>query len=133
MTSSNSLHSQLIGSWRLTSFNSIPAPSSSAEPKQQMGAHPNGLLIYNADGYMSALMTSSDPDVHLPKAAYAGRWTTEGEVVNHHVETSSEEQWVGTTLKRRAEWSGEGEERELVLTTLDSYGPPVSSREAVKT
>ncbi|PWN26360.1 hypothetical protein BDZ90DRAFT_261669 [Jaminaea rosea] len=108
----------LVGTWRLTTFDAVYV-SDPSQRKKQMGDQPNGLLVYSPDGYMSALMTSSDPEVHLPKAGYAGKWTVEDDRVHHHVETSTQDAWVGTTLSRKIELKGQ----ELLLTTLDSYGP----------
>lgn len=126
----------LIGTWRLLKFRAI----SVEEPwtaSDGMGSTPSGLLIYSPDGYMSVLMSSSDPDVHRPIAAYSGRWrldesTSHDQVIHHDVEVATEQDWIGQTLSRRFVLEDRlHSAARLRLSTLDTYGPPVSAEHAI--
>ncbi|MET9827970.1 lipocalin-like domain-containing protein [Streptomyces sp. NPDC006385] len=97
---------ELIGAWALENSTTTRGGITT----HPLGEHPSGLLLYTADGWMSALLTP-DPEVrsHVPPApgapggtvAYAGRWSRSADrLVLHHVWSSHYAPWVGATLER---------------------------------
>lgn len=108
----------LVGAWRLERI-AVERPGWS--PVEPFGADAQGLVIYAADGWMSAVLSagvraplgaegleaSSDADVASKAAAfdsylsYAGRWRLEGDEVAHTVELALVPEVVGQTLRRR--------------------------------
>ncbi len=52
------LREQLIGAWKLVSYAVIPTDGS--QPLYPMGENPMGIILYTADGYMSAQLMSAD-------------------------------------------------------------------------
>ncbi len=47
-----SLRDQLIGAWKLVSYQEMPADGS--EPFEPLGPEPRGIIVYTRDGYVSA-------------------------------------------------------------------------------
>ena len=106
---------ELVGTWSLESF-VVHGPAGVRYP---FGADARGLIVYQADGWMSAVLSRAETTLgqglershHLDpttKAArfdgylsYAGRWTVEGDEVLHHVEVALAPGVVGTVLRRR--------------------------------
>ena len=105
---------QLIGSWRLQRWVITDDAGSTTEP---MGSNPWGLIIYAADGYMSAMLAmpgrtpfaGNDPlggsheEAHRAMStchSYCGRWRIEGETVVHTVEMALWPNMVGTRQVR---------------------------------
>ncbi len=105
----------IVGTWRLVAFT---APDSTGRQRAVWGEHPNGQIIYTADGRMSAQLY--DPTrAKLGAIAFArpflgpqptyggmytyfGRWTldTKAHTVSHHVEGAMAPDWIGGTLVR---------------------------------
>ncbi|WP_228489079.1 lipocalin-like domain-containing protein [Raineyella fluvialis] len=55
-----SLRDQLIGAWKLVSH--VERPVDGGADRYPMGEHPQGIILYTPDGYMSAqLMTPGRP------------------------------------------------------------------------
>ena len=52
------LREQLIGAWKLVSY--VATPTDGSPPLYPMGENPMGIILYTADGYMSAQLTSAD-------------------------------------------------------------------------
>ena len=101
---------KLIGGWRLKSWTAIAPDNKEQFP---MGEKASGLIIYTADGYMSAII--SNPDKPLTEnsisynsmingdgafLSYSGRYTVNDNKASHFVELSSVPQWVGTVQER---------------------------------
>jgi hypothetical protein len=106
--------SQLVGTWRLVSFE---FRSPDGKVHYPVGKNPVGYLIYSGDGYMSAtLMTANrtrlDADLLWAASkeekvtaagtfiAYCGRYEIKGDRVIHHVEASLFPNWVGEPQER---------------------------------
>ena len=83
------------------------------------GDEPKGVIIYTADGWMTAITGRGDrtlpPDADAEaKAAafdtylnYAGRWTLDGNVVTHHIELATDPNWVGSARNRTIDHQGD--------------------------
>lgn len=113
---------QFLGSWRLIS--SVFKSVSSGQVAYPLGKDATGLIIYSADGYMSAqLLSPNRPRFasgdHLKgtqeeiKGAFEGLMTYYGtyevdekqHTVSHHCERSSFPNWDGQVLNRYYEFS----------------------------
>jgi hypothetical protein len=122
--------SELVGTWHLRE---CTVEFSDGRPlRKPYGDSPRGLLIYTADGTMSAVLAHEQRarlDVSgLESAAraaqsekvaafdsymsYAGRYRVEGDRVVHSVTHALAENAVGSELERRVSWDG----AQLVLT-----------------
>lgn len=125
------LRESLIGAWTLVSYREIPVDGSA--PLEPFGQEPQGLLIYSADGYMSAQackplrtnFASGDwfdgtAEEFAAEAtsyvAYSGRFNVDEEqqTLTHSMFVSLFPNWVGQTQPRRVELKG----NELHLGTV---------------
>jgi hypothetical protein len=62
------LRDQILGAWKLVSF--VEKPTDGSAPNHPMGEKPIGIIMYTADGYMSAQLMRSE------RAAFAsGDWS----------------------------------------------------------
>jgi len=112
----------LVGAWRLESW-TIEYPSS-GRVTQPFGAVPEGLLVYSADGHMSAAMqrhgrarlSRADPNAvaDAEKAAafsgylhYAGTWSVADGRVVHAVELAMNPNLIGTRQVRHVALDGD--------------------------
>ena len=124
-----------LGSWGLVSYeHALP----SGEVSRPFGESPSGSILYQADGCMSAQVSTGSParfasedpfQVSVEEAArawrtYFGYWgsfevhTVRGIVV-HHVEGSSFSNWIGTAQVRHFRFDGADR---LFLETASSSG-----------
>lgn len=103
------------------------------------GPHPNGFISYGKDHRMMGMaaydnrlkparvdQTTADQREQLYKSfwGYAGTYTLTGNTIEHHVETSWNETWTGTTVTRDISYDG----TKIVLTTrpqLNSDGKTI--------
>ena len=112
----------LVGAWRLISW-TIEYPAS-GRVTQPFGAVPEGLLMYSADGHMSAALqrpgrvrlSRADPNAvsDAEKAAafagylqYAGTWSVADGHVVHAVELAMNPNLVGTRQVRHVSLDGD--------------------------
>jgi len=114
----------LIGAWRLQGF--VIRFSDDRPPLYPFGEEARGVIVYSADGTMSAVLSRADrPPLaqrletagKAPLAAraaafdsylsYAGRWTLDGETVTHHVDLALVPDAVGARQQRRAVLDGD--------------------------
>lgn len=113
----------LLGCWELVSWTRIPAAGPVTYP---MSDKAKGRIIYDVSGLMTAFLM--DP-AHLTGTApaangahrflsYSGRYTLNGDVVEHDVDLASDPKFVGIVLRRRVIADGE----QIVLETLNSAG-----------
>jgi len=129
----------LVGAWRLVSW-TIEYPAS-GRVTQPFGAAPEGLLLYSADGHMSATMqrpgrarlSRADPHAvsDAEKAAafsgylsYAGRWSVADGHVIHEVELAMNPNLVGTRQVRHVTLDGD----RLELGAEEALESPGQSR-----
>jgi hypothetical protein len=117
------LSEQLVGSWHLKHWKL--GFSDSEDSRFVFGEHPSGLLVYTADGWMSAAICASDrapfppvlnhrelPDDLLTRAYhsyfhYAGRWHVQGQDVIHEVSMSLNPNFPGSRQLRHARLDGD--------------------------
>jgi len=119
----------LIGAWRLRDWVALDDDGTTTRP---MGEAPNGLVVYSGDGTMLTAIGQGDrprfasddvtggTDEERARAfrtfiAYGGRFTIEGDLVTHHVETSLFPNWVGT--EQRRQWTLDAAPEVLTLTS----------------
>jgi hypothetical protein len=103
----------LLGAWRL-----VATETRSVSGRVWTERWASGYLLYTADGYMSAVLTtgtrtrfggdefrsgSADEKIRAFDSyfTYGGRYSVDGDIVAHHVEFSLFPNWVGTDQVRR--------------------------------
>jgi hypothetical protein len=112
----------IVGAWVLEDF-TVERGGATSRP---LGERPGGMILYTANGWMSALLTADPgrgvsasglPEIAGGTVAYAGPWerTPDG-AVRHHVQVSHYGEWVGTVLERRVRFTREGLELTAVAT-----------------
>ncbi len=119
----------LVGTWRLIDWQAIRPGGGVGHP---LGPRPEGLVIYGADGWMSAAMMSrgrkrlsvgrarAAPAAERAAAfdgflAYSCRWRLRGDTIEHSVVVALNPAMVGTRQRRRVAFEG----RRLVVSTED--------------
>lgn len=109
-----------IGSWRLVDFRLTAADGNVTRPFGDS----RGLLIYSADGFMSAAMT----DGGMRPLFYSGPYEALVDRNVHHIEQSNDPDLVGTDQQRLVSFEGE----RLVLTASPSIaGGPGTTADIV--
>lgn len=119
--------SDLIGVWTLEgSF----TEDGEGRRTPTWGDDPKGLIIYTADGYMTAITRRGDRSLPAnagadDKAAafdsylnYAGRWTLTGNTVTHHIEHALDPNWIGTAR----DWTIDHQGDRMVFSGLAGDG-----------
>jgi len=110
----------LIGSWHLSIWQVVTTIDGERQAAvYPFGRRPSGLLIYSADGWMSATVSRADRSIfpagqsprklddvtvaeaYLSYFHYAGRWRLEGDQVIHSVILSHNPNMTGTEQVRR--------------------------------
>lgn len=94
-----------VGTWRLVGFHVTDADGNQTDPWLEGS---DGMLIYTADGYMSASMAVVDkPDQETPDGmTYCGPYEVLEDRVIHHVVMSSEARLVGQGQTRMTDYDG---------------------------
>jgi len=124
-----------LGSWDLVSFEHVLPSGEASKP---FGNSPVGLLIYQAEGRMSAQLStgsptalSSDDSLQASVEEAAAAWRTyfgywggfkvypEEGVVAHRVQGSSFPNWIGTEQARHFRFDGPNR---LILETESACG-----------
>ena len=113
------LRDYIIGAWSLESYQSLDPDGS--DMRYPLGVDARGIIVYTADGYMSAQvmrsdrprfqvgdLSAADTDELVTAAsgylAYAGSYTVaDNDVLAHHVEVSLLPNWIGETQYRAAQ------------------------------
>jgi len=129
----------IVGTWKLVSVSS--STPNGERNNTPFGPSLTGFLTYTQDGRMTAIisyggrkrLSSSDArsasaeeqaEAFRTFAAYAGRYTLNGDKVIHHVEISSIQNWVDTDLIRGIKF----EDDRIVLVA-----PPTSAGGTIQT
>src|SRR6516165_1688398 len=119
----------LIGTWKLQSFVREDATGQKTEP---YGAHPNGYIHYGPDCRMYVMLVKDNrkaPAADVPTdaerielfaglIAYTGSYTIDGDKVSHHIDTSWNQAWTGTTQVRQ--FRTDGKSLSLKGTTVNA-------------
>jgi hypothetical protein len=107
----------LVGTWRVLAMEHY---TDDGEVGRPFGGSPEGIIVYTAERYMTALLMrpgrppfvagdvlggteAERAAAFLTANAFAGRWEVQGEEVVHHLEVTTFPNWVGTDQRRRFE------------------------------
>lgn len=109
------LKDNLVGSWRLVKYEELPVDGSPA--MLPLGDRPKGYIIYGADGFMAAFLSSTDEASKAGAIAYAGPYSVDEErqVVHQQADLSFVHGWAGKTQNRKIRIDGD----KLILSTVD--------------
>lgn len=130
----------LVGTWKLVRF--VVHRSGGQGDVYPFGEDAQGLILYGADGWMSAVLSHADrdelssrrlesmgkaPDAEKAAAfetylSYCGRWRLEGDEVVHSVEHALVPNIEGTELRRH--WAFVGEQLVLSYEIVGKRGLP---------
>ncbi len=80
---SPTLRDAVLGAWELVSF--VARDGTTGEDRHPLGTAPRGLIIYTADGHMSAQLAESDMSDYI---AYGGRFSVNEETSTLHHEVT---------------------------------------------
>ncbi|MDE0779804.1 MAG: lipocalin-like domain-containing protein [Alphaproteobacteria bacterium] len=107
----------IIGAWQLVDTY-IENPDGTRT--QTQGDNPSGIIMYTADGHMSAITRRSDRELPADGGSaeekermfnsylnYAGRWSLEGNTVTHHIEHALDPNWIGSSRARNIDFQGD--------------------------
>jgi lipocalin-like protein len=113
------LRKYIVGAWTLESYESSAIDGS--DVRYPLGTNAKGIIMYTADGYMSAqIMRADRPEFHTADLstadkdelaaaaagylAYSGPYSVSDDgVLAHHVDVSLLPNWVGGTQYRAAQ------------------------------
>jgi hypothetical protein len=109
------LKDNLVGSWRLVKYEELPLDGSPTT--LPLGDRPKGYIIYSADGFMAAFLSSTDEKSKADPIAYAGPYGVDEEqqVVHQQADLSLMPGWGGKTQSRKIRMEGD----RLILSTVD--------------
>ena len=119
LPSSAETQNWLVGTWKLVSATQIE----NGQPKEYLGPHPWGQVIFNTDGQFSDILLRSDlPKFHennrasgtvdenaavvKGSIAYFGTYTLNGDTLKMHIEASTFPNWSNTDQTRLVHLSG---------------------------
>ena len=109
------LKDKLVGSWRLVKYEELPVDGSPAT--HPLGDRPKGYIIYSADDFFAALLSSADEKSKADPIAYAGPYNVDEEqqVVHEQADLALVPGWTGQTHSRKVRVEGD----RLILSTVD--------------
>lgn len=113
----SALKQAIQGSWRLAGYEERPVDGSATT--HPLGKHPAGFIIYNADGFMSALLSPTDKTVKASPISYAGPYDLDEkrQIVRQQSEASISPEWIGQIQERKVRFEGD----KLILSTVESF------------
>ena len=108
----------LVGSWKLQSF--VREDAQTGQKTEPYGAHPGGYIHYASDCRMYVMVVKENRKAPIGEVptdaerielfggliAYAGTYTVDGDKVSHHIDTSWNQAWTGTTQVRQFKTDG---------------------------
>ncbi len=117
------LRDAVLGGWELVSF--VARDAGADEDRHPLGGAPRGLILYTADGHMSAQLADSDMGGFI---SYGGRFSVDEEAstLHHDVTVSMMPELLTQTLFRHA--GIDGEILTLSATSTDDAGVTTHSR-----
>ena len=117
------LRERVLGGWELVSF--VARDCATNEERHPLGTAPRGLILYTADGHMSAQLAESDMSGYV---AYGGRFSVNEETstLHHDVEISMMPELLAQPQFRQA--SVDGDLLTLSATMTDDAGMTTQSR-----
>jgi hypothetical protein len=118
-----SLREAVLGAWELTSF--VAIDDATGEQHHPLGATPRGLILYSADGFMSAQLAKADMAEYV---AYGGRFTVDehASILHHDVTMSTMPELLAQPQFRQA--SVEGDLLTLSATNTGADGTTSHAR-----
>jgi hypothetical protein len=118
-----SLRDAVLGAWELVSF--VARDTVSGQERHPLGTVPRSLIVYTADGFMSAQLARSDMGEYV---AYGGRFTVDDQasVLHHDVTMSMMPELLAQPQFRQA--SVDGDLLTLSATTTDAHGTATDAR-----
>lgn len=124
----------LIGAWELEEMYAEAEDGSRTHP---MGRDASGMIMYTADGHMSAITYVADRFLPADRASdeeraeafstyfnYAGRWSLDGDAVTHEIAHALDPNMSGISLTREIEHEG----NRMVFT---GFGPDGKTRQVI--
>lgn len=117
------LRGAVLGAWELVSF--IAVDATTGAERHPLGTAPRGLILYTADGHMSAQLAESTMAGYV---AYGGRFTVEEETatLHHDVSMSMMPELLATAQFRHARI--DGGRLTLSASSTDERGTTTHSR-----
>jgi Lipocalin-like domain len=117
------LRDTVLGAWELVSF--VARDARTGEDRHPLGTAPRGLILYTADGHMSAQLAESDMSEYI---AYGGRFSVNEETstLHHDVTISMMPELLVQAQFRQA--SADGDLLTLSATRTDDTGVKTHSR-----
>ena len=126
------IRDRLVGTWKLVSTEET-LKDGGTRPFPQFGARGKGFLIYQADGYMCAILVNPDGpksafDPKAPAAdrafAYCGRYEidVEQKQIIHLPEVATDPNYVGSRQIRPYQFESE----RLIFADIEKENPTVS-------
>jgi hypothetical protein len=114
---SPTLRNAVLGAWELVSF--VVRNATTGENRHPLGTAPRGLILYTADGHMSAQLAKSDMGDYI---AYGGRFSANEETstLHHEVTISMMPELLAQAQFRHA--SIDGDVLTLSATGTDDAG-----------
>jgi hypothetical protein len=100
----STLRGAILGAWELVSF--VARDVATGDGRHPLGAAPRGLILYTADGHMSAQLAESDMSGYV---AYGGRFSVNEETstLHHDVTISMMPELLAQTQFRNAAIDGD--------------------------
>jgi hypothetical protein len=118
-----SLREAILGTWELTSF--VASDDTTGQQRRPLGAAPRGLILYTADGFMSAQLARADLTEYV---AYGGRFTIDERtsILHHQVTMSTMPELLAQPQFRLA--AVDGNHLTLSATTAGADGTTTHAR-----
>lgn len=119
---SPTLREAVVGAWELVSF--VARDAATGEARRPLGKAPRGLILYTADGYMSAQLATAAMGDYV---AYGGPFFVDEETstLHHAVSMSMMPELLAQPQFRRA--SVDGDLLTLSASTTDDAGTSTDS------
>ena len=120
----------IVGVWRLVATSAV-APDGTPLP-QPYGPRPMGLVTFNGDGRMMAVLCDGRPQIAeagREYACYCGNYRFDGQTLVTTVDAASQAERMGTEQVRQARFDADG--RLVLRPPLRPYGQVEQQRELV--